>query len=188
MLFSILLTKSHKNHVILFWEQNWFFFYIKGPIKQLWTPRPPYVSLNLKLKIFSHWIEIWRMIKLTCKLSFEGKGAWIAPKSNASGFTQRVMEDMLHVRVNTKEKIWTNPSHERIWNHFFHQNILPPFFYKNWESWDSYLSFTHDTMRWFPHSHSNGAILARKTGWKLNVPIFCVVKTFQNDCQLGRIL
>lgn len=71
--------------------------------------------------------------QLTCNVSFGGRGAWIAPKSNASGFTQRATEDMLHTGIKHTQEIMLNADRKRIRRNFFHgfllQNIafLPPF-------------------------------------------------------------
>lgn len=51
---------------------------------------------------------------LTCNVSFGGKGAWIAPKSNASGFTQRATEDMLHTGIKPKQEMVLNADRKRI--------------------------------------------------------------------------
>lgn len=73
--------------------------------------------------------------QLTCNVSFGGKGAWIAPKSNASGFTQRATEDMLHTGIKFKQEIMLNEDRKRIRRNFlygfFLQNMtfLPPFFH-----------------------------------------------------------
>lgn len=52
--------------------------------------------------------------QLTCNVSFGGKGAWIAPKSNASGFTQRATEDILHIGIKSKEEMVLNADRKRI--------------------------------------------------------------------------
>lgn len=51
---------------------------------------------------------------LTCNVSFGGKGAWIAPKSNASGFIQRATEDMLHTGIKPKQEMVLNADRKRI--------------------------------------------------------------------------
>ena len=52
--------------------------------------------------------------QLTGNVSFGGKGAWIAPKSNASGFTQRATEDMLRTGIKPQQEMLSNADRKRI--------------------------------------------------------------------------
>lgn len=132
--------------------------------------------------------------QLTCNVSFGGKGAWIAPKSNASGFTQRATEDILHIGIKSKEEMVLNADRKRIWRNFlygfFRQNtaFLPPFsFHEHSDFWDSekILPMTPSAEEVFPWQRSSAILLVRSSG--TNKPNLLAIKSFQNDCQLGGI-
>ena len=132
--------------------------------------------------------------QLTCNVSFGGKGAWIAPKSNASGFTQRATEDMLQTGIKPKQEMMLNSDRKRIRRNFLYgfllQNIafLPPFsFHERSDFWDSVklLPMIPRADEVFPWQRSSAILVQRGPDRKKSNLV--AIKTFQNDCQLRRI-
>ena len=131
--------------------------------------------------------------QLTCNVSFGGKGAWIAPKSKASGFTQRATEDMLHTGIKIGNYVKCGPQENP---KKFPLRLLPSkhnssaaifSFHERSDFWDSVklLPMIPRADEVFPWQRSS-AILVRR-GPDGNKPNLLAIKTFQNDCQLRRI-
>lgn len=99
-----------------------------------------------------------KMRVVTCKVSLGGKGAWIAPKSKASGFTQRAMEDISYTLVNKNRRRTWNPLHKEISKHYpWHQNILPPFYTR------ALRVLGHFNGRMFPMIHCTASVISIAT-------------------------